>query len=542
VKILAVLQNPGYLRHYGGVLVELGRRGHDVRVSFTDEMPMREGLRALEEAPVPIPTVKDVPKRRDFWQPFALGVRNTAAYVRYLDPRLEARYVRDRLDRLPRSLRPLRRVERLPRSLVGTLLRALIAVEQAVPPNAGHEEWLRQVAPDVVFVSPIVQDLAQADVFKAARSLGIPSVLGVASWDHLTTKGLVTVRPESVLVWNHAQREELRDLHLLRDGVVVTGSQTFDPWFGRAPSRDRAAFCADLGLPTERPYALYVGSFRSIADARAEQRFVHEWLAALRSDPRLADLAVLVRPHPYNSDGWDSADFAGYGDVVVWSHAAYPVHEAARDAYFDSLHHSSAVVGINTSAMLEAAIVGRPVLTIRAAEFADTQAATVHFRYLDAAAGGFLRVSSSLPDHLDQLAAARDGGVLDDEQRLRFVESFVRPHGLDAACTPIVAAAVEATAERELRPVVDRQLLRVALVPIAALSWVTNPKARKRAVKRGRRPLREAKRAARRVYRRSRRLARRGMQMFVRRGYAIAVGSRRAALRRDSAETREERR
>src|SRR3712207_6916201 len=48
-------------------------------------------------------------------------------------------------------------------------------------------------------------------------------------------------------------------------------------------------------------------------------------------------------------------------------------------SFYDSLHHAAAVVGVNTTAMIEAAIVGRPVLTVLDDAFALTQRGTLHF-------------------------------------------------------------------------------------------------------------------------------------------------------------------
>ena len=47
-----------------------------------------------------------------------------------------------------------------------------------------------------------------------------------------------------------------------------------------------------------------------------------------------------------------------------------PLNPDAKADYFDSLYHSHAVVGLVTSAFLEAAIVGRPVHTLLLPELA----------------------------------------------------------------------------------------------------------------------------------------------------------------------------
>ena len=52
---------------------------------------------------------------------------------------------------------------------------------------------------------------------------------------------------------------------------------------------------------------------------------------------------------------------------------------------------------------IEAAIVRRPVFSVRDAEFAHSQQQTLHFRYLTAPEGGFTSVTDTLPAHVAQL-------------------------------------------------------------------------------------------------------------------------------------------
>jgi hypothetical protein len=56
---------------------------------------------------------------------------------------------------------------------------------------------------------------------------------------------------------------------------------------------------------------------------------------------------------------------AAYDAVGIWPRAgANPVDSEARADYYDSMFHSVAVVGVNTSALIESGIVGRPVFTV----------------------------------------------------------------------------------------------------------------------------------------------------------------------------------
>src|SRR5439155_22512732 len=134
-------------------------------------------------------------------------------------------------------------------------------------------------------------------------------------------------------------------------------------------------------------------------------------------------------------------DLGRFGNAVVWPREGeLPVTDGARTDFFDSLAHSAAVVGINTTAMIEAAIVGKSVLTVLAPDFA--QESTLHFDYLLEENGGFLHVASSLEEHVGQLVQTLDESETGGDRRRRFVESFVRPHGLARAATPILADEV----------------------------------------------------------------------------------------------------
>jgi hypothetical protein len=230
-----------------------------------------------------------------------------------------------------------------------------------------------------------------------------------------------------------------------------------------------------VGLPDARPFVLFTGSSVFIARSEVEVPFVRRWLEGLRrsSDPVLRDAAVLVRPHPFNADSWVHADFSDLGPVAIWPRQRYtPAEESARTSFFDSLYFSAAIVGINTSAMIEGAILRRPVLSLLTPEFAGTQEGTLHFHYLLPENGGFLRVAHSLGEHEAQLVEVLRNPDLVREQTDRFVSAFLRPHGLEVACTPILAGAIERAARETAavrRESIPARAMRVGAIPLAWL-------------------------------------------------------------------------
>jgi hypothetical protein len=184
---------------------------------------------------------------------------------------------------------------------------------------------------------------------------------------------------------------------------------------------------------------------------------------------------VLVRPHPYNGRAWTPDVFDGMPGVAVWPRGGYdPVDESSRAGFFDSLFHCAAVVGINTSAMIEASIVGRPVFAIADPQFAGSQDGTLHYRHLLPEHGGFLQVAASLDEHVGQIAAALRDPERARGELARFVHGFIRPHGLDVAATPVLAEAIarfgESPVPVPVRPTIGGRLLRAMLWP---LTWAT---------------------------------------------------------------------
>ena len=461
LKLVFSLLHPGYLRHYGQPIRLLAERGHHVHVALgrLEKDPGDFALieRLAAESPNVTYSLAPARRRRDGWRRLAWLVRALTdlaryGYPEYADaPALRAR-IAEKLDwridysRLPKPFKePLhRKVASLAtganRELADRTIARLARLEEAIPPSRRIVEFLRAHRPDAVLASPVIEFASsQVEYLKAARALGIRTGICVASWDNLTGKGLLRFVPDRVFVWNDIQRRELVEMHgIPADRVVLTGAQRFDDWFGRRPSTTPDEFRRRRGLGPG-PYVLYLCSSPFIAPD--EVGFVRRWLAAVRE--RFPDLGVLVRPHPQNAAQWGDVEL-GDANAVVWPREGeQPDAGEARAGYFDSLAHSACIVGINTSGLIEAGIVGKAVLTVTDPAFARTQEGTLHFHYLRWENGGLLHVAKDLEEHLRQLGRAVEQGEEDTRQVREFVERFTRPHGLDRAAAPLVAEGIE---------------------------------------------------------------------------------------------------
>jgi hypothetical protein len=497
LRILFFVDRPGVLRQYSTLVAELARRGHEVELAL-GEVPRDDRLRLVERVASSSERVSWslAPARAgNGWRSVAWLTRALGDLARYSHPRyarapsLRRRTTEKILGRLsqPGVVEPLgqRVALRVARRLAATTdarladraVAASARLEAAIPTSGAIDRFVREREPDVVLATSLIKlASSQVEFLKSARKLGIPAGICVASWDNLTNKGLLKFVPERVFVWNEPQRVEAAEQHgIPRDRVVATGAQLFDQWFDRRPSRPREELVRLIGLDPDRPYVLFLGSSPFVTNhSDDEVRFVVRWIEALRGadDERLRRIGVAIRPHPVGKE-WRGVDLAGFENVSIWpAQLRRPIEPEDQADFFDSLAHSAAVVGINTTAMIEAAIAGKSVLTVLAPEFA--QETTLHFHHLLAANGGFVHVASSLPEHASQLGRVLAEGAAGEDLRRRFVESFVRPHGLDRPATPIFADAIEELARLpvERRPDAGALLLRAPLALEAAFTAV----------------------------------------------------------------------
>ena len=450
MKVLFSLRHSFAIRNFAPVLRLLAEQGHEIHLSFlsTGKAGSDAQAHALANKAASVTFGRLAARKQNRWFHFRRRLRLTVDNLRYQLPmyrdasKLRARALR----RLPDSQQRIINWKIFGLSWVNRLAtRALLAIEQAVPIDEVVLAEVKDCAPDLIIVSPLVDfGSDQVDYVKAGRELGIPTALIVNSWDNLTNKGLMRVVPDRVYVWNETQYQEAVEYHGVPEtSIEISGAPTYDRWFEQEPSASAADFKRRAHLDPQRPYLLYICSSPFIAEHEFE--FVERWITQVRSsdDPRLQNVGILVRPHPENRQPWRRLEGIWGVNVSVWPPAgANPVDSDSQTDYFDSMYHSSGVVGINSSGLIEAGIVGRRVHTVLDPCLTATQVGTIHFHYLVNVGGGLLRLASSWNEHLNQLLKSLDVGDKAEDANREFVEAFVRPLGLGKAAAPMMAESL----------------------------------------------------------------------------------------------------
>jgi hypothetical protein len=298
-------------------------------------------------------------------------------------------------------------------------------IEAGIPASLPAKRFIAELKPDVVLITPYFRTGTryQIEYAKAAQELRVPVGVPVYSWDNLTSKGALQVCPDRLFVWNRTQLREARTLHKVSASrISITGGMRFAKFFGQVPAIGKEEFCKRLGLDPSAILITYLGSSRTIAPQ--EHDFLWRWIEALRraEDPRLRGCNIYVRPHPGNQAIWEHWPNKPAPGVAVWDHQGNDVR-----GIIDSVGNSAAIVGINTTAMLEAAALRKPVFTVLDENLSGGQVERIHFHYLTTTAGGLVTIANGLDEHVRQLETLLDGDRRFIRKSKRFANAFLSP-------------------------------------------------------------------------------------------------------------------
>ena len=449
MKICFVLNSAYFFRYVDGVVRQLRARGHDV-VLVIGEGPVSKNYtdRAVEACVAETGCTRAVLHvSRSLAGRLMPFVRDLAGYANYFRPGHPARgWTRQWQTYLDKRVQRLLANGAVHGLIVSAPGRAMLrSIDRLLPASSSVVARVSMLRPDVVVVTPMVFP-ASGDVeyAKAARALGIPTVFAVGSWDHLGGKGLCPVVPDAVLVWNEEMAWEAAALHDIPcERIAVVGAPSFDYWFEAQPTIDRNSFLRAAGVDADSRFFVYLCSSNPIA-GDTEPGFVARLAAAMTENPRLKGARLLVRPYPAMNHLWNDIRIP---NTSVWpSKGEWPDIPAARQNLFHTLYFSAGAIGVNTTAMLEAAVVGRPCISILTDEYRRAQADRAHFQQM--LRGDFLETPRSPEEAVDVMATILGARDAKTEARRAFVRRFFRPLGEAHQVATLYAETIERATTR----------------------------------------------------------------------------------------------
>ncbi len=468
MRVLVAGRSVYHFSYYRSVLEALRSHGHELELRFDERWSRGNSDVSLQGFLKENPEVSlQWSKTREDWLREPLfALRELRSYSSYLRRFEQSAYY---LDRWRKYLNPaFTRIDKANagRWLLGrkSISGAIRLLEAMAPAAKNIVADLRSVAPDVVLASPAnMRFTEEVEYIKAARHLGIPTAVLVLSWDNMSTKGLINLHPDLLLAWNQTHASEAILHHGISENrILLTGAPFFDKWFDREQHTvGRSEFLRKVGLPGDMPFVLYLGSSANIA--RDESWLVTDLIKELSKSSTLDKASIMVRPHPANARPF--AELAQSDQrVVVWpSDGQLPESGGMQSDFRNSVQYASAIIGINTTAMIDTLALGRPCVAIITQQYENTQMRAQHFQHLFDS--GALNVARSMGAAVTQLEAVASGHDDHAEARLAFLSKFLRPQGMDINAGELVAAAVtelgRGTKATNLCEMTAKQILKV---------------------------------------------------------------------------------
>lgn len=227
-------------------------------------------------------------------------------------------------------------------------------------PGREYEPYVQRHRPRLLFATDIYTPY-DAKFLRLARRRGIPAVGMVRSWDNVTSKTLLTVIPERVIVQSEYIRAELiRYGDVPAERIVVSGVPLYDR-YRREARTPRPEFCRKLGLDPAKRIILFIPPSDVYLKHDPITPLILETLSKLNTQ-------VLVRLPLVGR-----AEFGGYrpGPKVVFDapegaadFTALYLNPATDRHLADSIFQAAVVVTWASTTIIDAAVFNRPVVLV----------------------------------------------------------------------------------------------------------------------------------------------------------------------------------
>ena len=158
----------------------------------------------------------------------------------------------------------------------------------------------------------------------AARSLGIPTVAFIGSWDNLTTKGRLAAPFDYFLVWSENMKRELLQFYprIAAERVHVVGTPQFDSYTDPELESTRERFFESLGADLSRPLVCFSGGDHTTCPE--DQDHLRIVMAAVREGRIRHNPQVVLRPSPVDPGDRYASVRRDYPELIymppAWEH------------------------------------------------------------------------------------------------------------------------------------------------------------------------------------------------------------------------------
>jgi len=256
----------------------------------------------------------------------------------------------------------------LNRLLARPFIRRLVRfLDFAIVRDHTYDEYFRRYRPALVFL-PHLFDEPETHLLRAAKRFHVPSVGFVNSWDKATSRCILRLLPDKVVVFNNiVKRDMIKHNEMKPENIFVGGLPQYDLYLRHKPVK-REEFFSRYGLDPRKHLVVYAPMGRAFSDA---DLIVLDILRRLISGGAIKNAELLVRFQP--NDFVDEVELKKRPGLafdcpgrrfsakrgVDWDMDENDLRHLA-----DTLYHSSLIVSYASSICVDALAYDKPCLNI----------------------------------------------------------------------------------------------------------------------------------------------------------------------------------
>lgn len=127
-----------------------------------------------------------------------------------------------------------------------------------------------------------------------AKKQNIRTIALVHSWDNLPSRGMLSTRPDRLLVWNESMKEQAKEFHSIPDNkITVVGVPQYEWYRSMSKNCEEDVFRKRNDIPLGKKVIVYTAASKRVFPD--EEHFVEELRKYVTSKN---DLAFILRLHP----------------------------------------------------------------------------------------------------------------------------------------------------------------------------------------------------------------------------------------------------
>ena len=223
--------------------------------------------------------------------------------------------------------------------------------------------------PNLVFVTDV---LSPADTLflKQAKRKKVPKIAMVRGWDNLTSKGVVRLKPDKIIVQTDLMKREAIEYADMKDqDISISGVPIFDYYVNYQPSA-KEDFYKKIGVRPEYKIILFAPFFSHYQDSVKE--IIKHLDESINKGLFEEKLKILVRlPPSYNQELGDYIS----NDNIIYDRPGiqFPLNSYRKDWEFtkkdmqhlaDSIHYSSVTSNFASTMTVDSAALDKPIINI----------------------------------------------------------------------------------------------------------------------------------------------------------------------------------